>query len=88
MNTITSVIYESLKNKPLESQDGLIKCPFLGNEFKAIYNSKKELIDNWGTPYRINISKDGAALNVNIHSAGTDKIFDTEDDLKLLRTYK
>jgi len=41
-------------------------------------NDKGELIDPWGTPYRISI--EGEAT-IHIRSAGPDKIFGTADDI-------
>jgi len=41
-------------------------------------NSKGELIDDWGTPFRISYF---SASDVLILSAGPDKIFGTSDDI-------
>lgn len=53
-------------------QRGILNVP------KNQMNSKGEWLDGWGTPFRIHV----VAGRGHIESAGPDKRFETEDDLK------
>lgn len=51
---------------------------FLANQPGIQINEKGELVDPWGTPYFFHQL---AAMEMEIHSAGPDKIMETPDDL-------
>lgn len=44
-------------------------------------------VDQWGTPYRIDVNKSGRSLTVQMRSAGADRKFGSNDDLEHNHAY-
>jgi hypothetical protein len=59
------------------SSDNPRKIPFLSPKSTQL-NSKGEMIDPWGTPFRFTFASDSRVL---VTSAGPDRMFGTADDL-------
>ena len=73
---------QSAKNSQLIkslSSDNPRKIPFLSLQPTQL-NSKGEMVDPWGTAFRITFDSSSA---VHVTSAGPDKMFNTADDLSL-----
>jgi len=70
----TSENYQLIK---ILQQDNPRKISFLENNSND-FNSNGEIVDPWGTPFRITFDSDS---KVHAASAGPDKVFGTPDDV-------
>lgn len=83
MRLFTSTLADKIGKNMTNIADGMVPL----NKLREAGSLTDNPVDQWGTPYQIDVNKSGRNLTVKMRSAGSDRKFGSDDDLEHNHAY-